>query len=667
MYIELHAASAFSFLQGASLPEAIVERAANLGYDAVALVDRDGVYGAPRFYKAARAAGIKAIVGAELTLADNPQSTIRNPQSTWPLPVLVASRAGYQNLCRLITRMKLRAPKGEGALSLDDLDASVGGLVAIVGRQLLRTGGHGVGGLLDRLNGIFGRDNVYVELQRHFDREEEIDNESLIDLAQAYRVPLLVTNGVRFSQPDERPLFDVFTCLHQKTTLAVAGRRLVSNAERYLKSPEAMAGLFPDQPAAVAATRALADRLEYTMADLGYRFPEYPVPPGETMSSFLRRITQVGARDRYRPFHDRARTQLARELDLIEKLDLAGYFLIVWDLVNYCRQHGILVQGRGSAANSAVCYSLGITAVDPVKMDLLFERFLSEERGEWPDIDLDLPSGDRREQVIQYVYERYGKLGAAMTANVITYRSRSATREIGKVLGFDEAFVDRLARLMNRFEYTDSRETFGRHLKEAGVDPADLRIRQFGDLWHRMQDLPRHLGQHSGGMVICQGRLDSVVPLENATMPGRVVVQWDKDDCADLGLIKVDLLGLGMMAVLQDALAMVNTHQTSGSRLQASGSDTGSAPHPGQGPEPGARSLEPVDLAHLPEDDRVYQMLQEADTDRPLPGRVARADGDAAAAQAEGLLRPRRPGRDHPPGSHRRADGAPVSESARRP
>ncbi len=635
MYIELHAASAFSFLQGASLPETIVERAANLGYEAIALVDRDGIYGAPRFYKAARTAGIKAIVGAELTLADaalepasnldarNPQfashSALRTPHSTWPLPVLVGSRIGYQNLCRLITRMKLRAPTGEGSLSFDDLDGSVSGLIAIIGRQVLRTRGHGVGGLLDRLNGIFGRDNVYVELQRHFDRDEEIDNESLIDLAQAYRVPLLVTNGVRFSQPDERPLFDVFTCLHQKTTLAAAGRRLVSNAERYLKSPEAMAGLFADQPAAVAATHALADRLEYTMADLGYRFPEYPVPPGETMISFLRRIAAVGARDRYRPFHDRARAQIARELDLIEKLDLAGYFLIVWDLVNFCRQHGILVQGRGSAANSAVCYSLGITAVDPVKMDLLFERFLSEERGEWPDIDLDLPSGDRREQVIQYVYERYGTLGAAMTANVITYRSRSATREIGKVLGFDEAFVDRLAKLMNRFEYTDSRETFGRHLKEAGVDPTDLRIRQFGDLWHRMQDLPRHLGQHSGGMVICQGRLDGVVPLENATMPGRVVVQWDKEDCADLGLIKVDLLGLGMMAVLQDALAMIN--QAPGSGLQAPGGSTDASAQSAKSLKPdgcslapGAGSPEPVDLAHLPDDDRVYQMLQEADT-----------------------------------------------------
>ena len=308
------------------------------------------------------------------------------------------------------------------------------------------------------------------------------------------------------------------------------------------------------------------------MADLGYRFPEYPVPPGETMTSFLRKIAEVGARERYRPYHDRARAQVGRELDLIEKLDLAGYFLIVWDLINFCRQRGILVQGRGSAANSAVCYSLGITSVDPVGMELLFERFLSEERGEWPDIDLDLPSGDRRERVIQYVYERYGQLGAAMTANVITYRNRSATREVGKALGFDADLIDRLAKLMHRFEFVDSSETLARHLREVGVDSVDPRMRQFADLWHRMQDLPRHLGQHSGGMVICQDRLDQVVPLENASMPGRVVVQWDKEDCADMGLIKVDLLGLGMMSVLQDALVLVNSTGTGfpGSRVHGS-------------------------------------------------------------------------------------------------
>ena len=358
------------------------------------------------------------------------------------------------------------------------------------------------------------------------------------------------------------------------------------------------------------------------MADLGYRFPEYPVPSGETMPSFLRKIAEVGARERYRPYHDRARAQIARELDLIEKLDLAGYFLIVWDIVNFCRQRGILVQGRGSAANSAVCYSLGITAVDPVGMDLLFERFLSEERGEWPDIDLDLPSGDRREQAIQYVYQRYGELGAAMTANVITYRSRSATREVGKVLGFDEALIDRLARLMNRFECVDGAETLSRHFREVGVEPGDPGVRHFVDLWQRMQDLPRHLGQHSGGMVICQGRLDAVVPLENASMPDRVVVQWDKEDCADMGLIKVDLLGLGMMAVLQDALVLVNGAPGTGHE----------APHPAPGTEHQARSRSRASAA------RRSRRLQDAAAgrhDRALPGRVARADGDAAAPQAD--------------------------------
>ena len=218
----------------------------------------------------------------------------------------------------------------------------------------------------------------------------------------------MATNGVRFAEPADRPLYDVLTCIRHKTTLAHAGRRLTWNAERYLKAPEAMARLFSDLPEAITGARELAERLEYTMADLGYRFPDYPVPAGETMASFLRKMTQAGARERYRPYHDRARRQVERELDLIEKLDLAGYFLIVWDIVNYCRQEDILVQGRGSAANSAVCYSLGITAVDPVGMDLLFERFLSEERGEWPDIDLDLPSGDRRERVIQHIYEKYG-------------------------------------------------------------------------------------------------------------------------------------------------------------------------------------------------------------------------------------------------------------------
>ena len=580
MFIELHTASAFSFLRGASLPDALIERAAALGYPALALLDADGVYGAPQFYRAAKKAGLKAIVGAELTMGEPGQ-----PERDWRLPVLVSSVEGYRHLCRAITRVKLRSAKGEARFTLKDLDGQTRGLVALAGREALLAQHHGVGGLIDQLVGIFGRDGVWVELQRQFRRDEESENRALLDLAAGFRVQAMASNGVRFASSADRPLFDVLTCIHHGVTLETAGRRLTANAERYLKPPDAMARLFSDVPQALAGTEALAERLDFTLANLGYRFPDYPVPSGETQISFLRRLAQVGARDRYRPYHDKARAQIDRELALIEKLELAGYFLIVWDIVNFCRQQRILVQGRGSAANSAVCYALGITAVDPVGMDLLFERFLSEERGEWPDIDLDLPSGDRRERVIQYVYERYGRMGAAMTANVITYRGKSAAREVGKVLCIPEEEIARLARMMHGFEWVDPSDSFARNLTEAGLDPADPRYQQFGDLWQQMQDLPRHLGQHSGGMVVCQGRLDEVVPLEPASMPGRVVVQWDKDDCADLGIVKVDLLGLGMMAALEDALAIINID----------------APH--------------VDLAHLPPDDpAVYAMLQRADT-----------------------------------------------------
>ena len=628
MYVELHAASAFSFLDGASLPEALIERAAALGYPTLALLDRDGVYGAPRFHLAAKRAGIKAIIGAELTIA------IGTGTSVFRLPVLIESREGYRNLCRLITRMKLRAPKGEGALTLDELDGRVTGLVAFVGRSALSGPRFGVGGLVDRIVHTFGARDVCIEVQRHLLRDEEADNQALVDLASAFHLPVVATNGVRFAEPTNRPLYDVLTCIRHKTTLERAGRRLTWNAERYLKSPEAMARLFSDMPGAIAATRDLADRLQYTMADLDYRFPDYPVPPGETMASFLRKITQAGARERYRPYDDRARRQIERELDLIEKLDLAGYFLIVWDIVNYCRQQDILVQGRGSAANSAVCYSLGITAVDPVGMDLLFERFLSEERGEWPDIDLDLPSGDRRERAIQHLYAKYGHTVTdaadgrtpagpriAMTANVITYRGRSAAREVGKALSLEPAQIDRLAKVMNHFEWVDPKETLDRNLREVGLDIHHPVIQTFGRLWEEIQDLPRHLGQHSGGMVMCHGRLDDVVPLENASMPNRVVVQWDKDDCADMKIVKVDLLGLGMMAVLQDALELVNRNRDPGSGIRDPREAASNQPDELGPSSPGPRipdhgpRHDTVDLAHLPPDDPdVYRMLQEADT-----------------------------------------------------
>jgi error-prone DNA polymerase len=566
-YVELHARSAFSFLEGASVPEELVARASELDLPALALLDRDNISGAVRFHMAAKKAKLRAHIGAEITCSAGHR-----------YPLLAESRAGYQNLCRMITRMKMRAKKGEEAAEPEEFAEFADGLVCLANRPD------------PHIVDLFGSRNVYVELQRHFNREEEARSQALIDFARRHHLPLLATNGVNHATPHSREALDVLTCVRHKVKIAEAGRLLSMNSERYLKSTQEMARLFADLPEAIANTKELSDRLQFTLADLGYQFPKYPVPHGATMNTFLRQRVEEGAHNRYHShladLRRRARHQIDRELALIEKLDLAGYFLIVWDIVEFCRKHNILVQGRGSAANSAVCYSLGITAVDPVAMDLLFERFLSEERGEWPDIDLDLPSGDQRERAIQYVYERYGKLGAAMTANIITYRGRSAVRDIGKVLGFTEPDLGRIASLVPSWGWTDPKETAERQFREAGFAPDHPLIAKFLDLYMTIQDLPRHLGQHSGGMVICQGQLDSIVPLEPATMPGRVVVQWDKEDCADMGIIKVDLLGLGMMAVLEDSIRLIRD-----------------AYH------------EEVDLAHLPQDDRaVYQALQKADT-----------------------------------------------------
>jgi len=562
-YVELHARSAFSFLQGASLPEDLVSAGHDLGIPAMALLDRDGVYGAPRFHLAAKKTGMRAHIGSEITCTNGRR-----------YPLLCENREGYRNLCRLVTRMKLRAKKGEGAATLEEIAEFAQGLICLTPH------------IDETLAGIFGQRNLYAELQRHMDRHEEARNQAVVEKARRMGIPLVATNGVCYAQPRQREVLDVLTCVREKVTLKTAGRLLTPNAERYMKSGMEMARLFADLPEAIAHTAEISSRLEFTLADLGYEFPRYPVPEGESMASFLRKRTDEGARRRYHPYHDKARQQIARELALIEKLALAGYFLIVWDIVNFCRDHGILAQGRGSAANSAVCYALGITAVDPVGMDLLFERFLSEERGEWPDIDLDLPSGDRRERAIQFVYERYGKLGAAMTANVITYRGKSAAREVGKALGFELVTLDRLSSLVRAWEWKDPSDTPERHFRDANLDLANPRVRKFLELYQAVQDLPRHLGQHSGGMVICQGQLDSVVPLEPATMPGRVVVQWDKEDCADMGIIKVDLLGLGMLAAIEECL--VHIRESYG---------------------------EEVDLAHLPADDpAVYGALQKADT-----------------------------------------------------
>jgi error-prone DNA polymerase len=509
------------------------------------------------------------------------------------LPLLVKSRIGYQNLCRLVTNMKLHAAKGGGQTTLAEMEELSAGTVCLTGglngplKTYLERSDEEALQFLQELKRIWGAGNVFVEIQRHSSRSQEAFNRALTDMASRVDLPLLATNGVRYAKKSGRLLHDVLTCIRHGTDLDQAGRLLNRNAESRLKNPVEMESIFADLPEALSNSIGLAERLDFTLKDLGYHFPDYPVPPGETMISYLRKLTHAGARERYRPYSKKARRQIEYELGMIEKLELAGYFLIVWDIVQFCQRQDILVQGRGSAANSAVCYSLGITAVDPVGMELLFERFLSEERGEWPDIDLDLPSGERREQVIQYVYEHYGQRGAAMTANVITYRSRSAAREVGKAFGFPVDTLDRLSRVLTTWGWSgDEKESvFLQRFQDAGLDLSAHRVKKFVRLWREIQDLPRHLGQHSGGMIICRGHLDSIVPLENARMPGRTVVQWDKEDCADLGLIKVDLLGLGMMSALHESLELI---RKSGGEL---------------------------DLAHLPQNDsKVYSMLQKADT-----------------------------------------------------
>ncbi len=613
-YAELRTASAFSFLDAASQPEDLIVRAAALDLGAVALVDAHGVYGAPRFFRAAREAGIKALVGAEIPLASlRPMAGVsghRGPLGLVPdlppvlpgapsrpprLTLLAASRRGYQNLCRLLTAAARGRPKGQPLADWDLVAAHAEGLHCLTGgdeaplaRLLGREGREAAGRLLDQMTVLFGG-RLHVELQRHGLPEEEARNTAFVELARRHRLPLVATNGVRYANPGDKPLHDVLTVIREHTTLEAAGRLLACQRERHLKGAAEMARLFADLPAALEASAELAEGLSFTLADLGYRFPDYPLPPGETPSSYLRQVTWAAAPARFRPLSARAQAQIEKELAVIEKLDLAGYFLIVWDVVRFCQREGMLAQGRGSAANSAVCYALGITAVDPVKMGLLFERFLSEERGEWPDIDLDLPSGAKRERVIQYVYGRYGPHGAAMTANVITYRDRSSTREVAKALGYSAEQIERLARRLGTFGYDVSRgddKALDRELAAAGLDPEERRNHLFAEMWQRIHHLPRHLGQHSGGMVIAAGRLDEVVPLEPSATPNRPVIQWDKDDCADLGIVKVDLLGLGMLNALEEMVPLIREKEGV-----------------------------PIDLAHLPPDDpATFGAIRRADT-----------------------------------------------------
>jgi len=525
-YAELHAWSNFSFLQGGSHPEELIERAAELELAAIALTDRDGLYGAVRFSAHARRRGVEAILGGELTFEDGAR-----------IVLIVEDERGYANLCELVSRAQMRGAKGDARLRLDDLQERAGGLVALAG---------GPFGCVDReralqYKAIFG-ERFYLELQQHLTPQETQRNLQLVALARECGLPYVATNAVVYAHKDDALTADVLACVRDGATLdaARAANALRPNAEYHLKSPVAMRRLFAQHPEAIAASLEIAQRCRFRLERLAGQFPFFPVPEGSSPQRHLRELVYEGAANRYpAPLETKVERQLEYELGLIAKMDLAGYFLIVWDIVRAANELGVLCQGRGSAANSAVCYALGITAVDPIAMNLLFERFMSEERREIPDIDIDFAHQDR-EQVIQYVYERYGRANAAMVAEVISYRTRSAIRDVGKALGLSLEAVEAIAR-----EF-DARESL----------PEENGPEMLFTICRRISGFPRHLGIHSGGMLITRDPLVRVAPIEWATMRDRTVVQWDKDDLQDLGLIKIDLLGLGMLSLLREAFSI---------------------------------------------------------------------------------------------------------------
>jgi len=582
MFYELHTRSAFSFLSSGSQPQRLIDRAAELGIDGVALLDRDTLAGAVRFHFQARDKGLKPIIGSEITMEDGSA-----------LPLLPLNLKGYQNLSRLITTIKLRNKKGEHFATRkdiedhsDDLLCFTGGADGFIHNSIKNGSGQTD---LAWLKYVFG-DRLYIELQRHHLRNEEAVNQSLLELSHKLYIPYFAGNGAYYADEHDREVFDVFTCIKNHCTIYDAGKLLSENSERYLKPKQQMLNLFSDYPEAVEITGDIASRINFSMDELSYIFPDYPVGPDETMDSVLRAKAIERSVERYRdkpwPLRAQVLGRLEKEFRVIEMKGLAGYFLMVCDISDFAKSRKILSQGRGSAANSVVCYALGITAVEPIANKLLFERFLSEKYEQYPDIDIDLPSGDDREEVIQYVYRTYKERGAGMTANVISYRGKSAVREVGKTFGFGPDVLDKLSRLNSHYE-TYKGDELTRRLKEEGFDANDnIRLRKFGDLYTRILDFPRHLGQHSGGMVASWERLDGIVPIEPASMENRNIIQWDKDDCEALKIVKVDLLGLGMMAVLRDSITLIKEQHD-----------------------------EDTSLYKLPYDDeKVFEALQNADT-----------------------------------------------------
>ena len=570
-YAEIHAKSNFSFLEGASHPDELVRRAAELGYAALAITDRNSLAGVVRAHGAAKDLGLKLLIGAEITPEDAP-----------PVVLLATDRAAYGRLARLITRGRRRAEKGECRLTFEDVAEHAEGLIAgvVAGEKELQIGNCKL--QIANWEEVFG-DRCYLLAELHHGPDDRGRLGRLIDLARRARVPLAATGDVHFHVPQRKALHDVLTAIRHGTTVATAGEHLFPNAQRYLKSPEAMATLFADAPEAIRRTVEIADRCTFSLDQLRYEYPEELAPPGETPSEYLARLTWAGARKRYPGgVPEKVRRLVEHELRLIDELHYEAYFLTVWDLVRFARGRGILCQGRGSAANSAVCYCLGITSVDPDRMDVLFERFVSRERNEAPDIDVDFEH-QRREEVLQYLYEKYGRDRAGMTAEVITYRPRSAVRDVGKALGLS---LDRLDALAKRIEHFHHEPDLDQRCREVGIDPENGLGRQLVELVDPLVGFPRHLSQHTGGMVVTRGPLCELVPIENAAMPHRTVIQWNKDDLDELGILKVDCLALGMLTAIRKCFGLVERHY--GRRLT---------------------------LADVPEgDQRVYDMICRADT-----------------------------------------------------
>jgi error-prone DNA polymerase len=534
--------SNFSFLEGASHPDELVEEAQRLGFSSVAITDRDGVQGIVRAHVRARELGMKLIVGSEVTVDDG---------ST--LVLLVRDRAGYANLCRLVTRGRLRHEKGKSSVSWEDVCEHAGGLIALLGGDrsplVAKEDPSAVLGLLGE---TFGSDALYALVARHR-RVGEPEQEALLrERAANHGLARVASTEVLYHTPARRPLQDVLTCIRHGTTLQQARTLLKPNAEHALKSPHALAALYADDPAALERSAEIDRLCNFSLADIRYRYPSERLPDGSTSSQWLRTLVEEGAHVRYpEGVPSEVSLQLGKELAVIDQLDYCGYFLTMREIVRFCREKEILCQGRGSAANSAVCYCLGITAIDPVRMGLLFERFLSVERAEPPDIDLDIEH-DRREEVIQHVYEKYGRTHAAMVANVIRYRSRSALRDVGKALGMQETTLDRLSKLLSHWDKSD-RDT----LRMAGLDmdaPLHVRLVELADEIH---GFPRHLSIHPGGFLLGHEPVHDLVPIENGAMDGRTVIQWDKDDVEAIGLFKVDLLGLGALTQLHLAFDML--------------------------------------------------------------------------------------------------------------